>query len=101
MGGPPLSLILIGNTFLHCGLHMFRSHLHACWTLCLGDLRVLSVILLVDLVRCMPCRLGGAKTGVEEEVSPGDVMVIPAGVAHERYAALVMPTEAVMLAHAL
>lgn len=32
-------------------------------------------------------RLGGSKTGVEEDVGPGDVMVIPAGVAHERYAA--------------
>lgn len=28
-------------------------------------------------------RLGGAKTGVEEDVSAGDVMIIPAGVAHE------------------
>ena len=52
-----------------------------------GNLEMLNVVLLVDLVRCMQCRLGGAKTGVEEEVSPGDVMVIPAGVAHERYAA--------------
>lgn len=32
------------------------------------------------------CRLGGAKCGVEEEVSAGDVMLIPAGVAHERCA---------------
>ena len=30
------------------------------------------------------CRLGGAKSGVEEDVGAGDVMVIPAGVAHER-----------------
>lgn len=89
-----------GNTFLHCGLRMFRLHLlHACWTLRLrgsaatsGELQlgVLKVNLLVDFVRCMQCRLGGAKTGVEEEVSPGDVMVIPAGVAHERYAVSVM-----------
>lgn len=49
----------------------------------------------------MPCRLGGAKTGIEEEVSPGDVMAIPAGVAHERYAASVMPNEAVVLARVL
>lgn len=41
----------------------------------------------VHAVRCLQCRLGGAKTGVEEDVGPGDVMVIPAGVAHERYAA--------------
>ena len=41
----------------------------------------------VHAVRCLQCRLGGANTGVEEDVGPGDVMVIPAGVAHERYAA--------------
>ncbi len=33
----------------------------------------------------MLCRLGGSKKGIEEEVRAGDVMVIPAGVAHERY----------------
>ena len=33
----------------------------------------------------MLCRLGGSKQGIEEEVRAGDVMVIPAGVAHERY----------------
>lgn len=48
---------------------------------------VLNLILPADAVRCLQCRLGGAKTGVEEDVGPGDVMVIPAGVAHERYSA--------------
>lgn len=32
----------------------------------------------------MLCRFGGAKKGVEEDVNVGDVMIIPAGLAHQR-----------------
>lgn len=39
---------------------------------------------LLAVILYYKCRFGGAKQGVEENVNAGDVIVIPAGLAHER-----------------
>ena len=49
----------------------------------------------------MLCRFGGAKKGVEEDVNVGDVVIIPAGLAHQRCLLHVLLDTVILLGQAL